>query len=68
MKNATAARSLPDLIAAMKQHVMEDMTRGDITAEELVDHLDIAWCAAERWRIEQWDPEFEHSETTAAFS
>lgn len=45
--------SMPDLIALLRKHVAEDMKPGDITAQELLDNLDIAWCAAERWRIEQ---------------
>jgi hypothetical protein len=51
---AISALSMADLIAVMRKHVAEDMLDDDVTAQELVENLDIAWCAAERWRIEQW--------------
>jgi hypothetical protein len=44
---------LPDVLAALKQHVAEDMAPGDASAHELLDELTIAWIAAERWRLEQ---------------
>ena len=50
---ALSASAAPDLIAVIRKHVAEDMRPGDITAAELLHNLDIAWCAAERWRIEQ---------------
>lgn len=62
MTNATSARSLPDVIAVLKQQVEEDMAPDDVSARELIDHLDMAWCAAERWRIEQWSPELASGE------
>ncbi len=62
MTSATSARSLPDMIAVLKQRVQEDMAPDDVSARELIDHLDMAWCAAERWRIEQWSPDFANGE------
>ena len=58
MMSAASARCLPDLIAALKRQVQEDMAPTDVSASELIDILDMAWCAAERWRIEQWSPDF----------
>jgi hypothetical protein len=50
---ATAAVTLPDLIARLRAHVRDDMRSGDDAAEDVIEALDIAWLAAERWRLEQ---------------
>ncbi|MEQ1707136.1 MAG: hypothetical protein ABL864_02255 [Terricaulis sp.] len=55
MKRALSAASMPDLITTLKQYVIDDMAPEDISAQELVEMLDLAWCTAERWRIEQFD-------------
>jgi len=64
MIRAPAAKSIPDLIAKMRGYVSEDMSPDDLTALELLEYLDITWCFAERWRIEQWDPEDDHGAQT----
>ena len=50
---ATVALTLPDVIAHLRQHVRQDMRTGDEGAEDVLDALDLAWLAAERWRLEQ---------------
>jgi hypothetical protein len=61
MTAPSATHALPDILNALKQRVCENMRPGDVTAQELVDSLTIAWVAAERWRLEQdedcWEAE-----------
>ncbi len=55
MKRAAAAASLPDVLTTLKQHVQADMDEDDVSAQEVVEYLDLAWCVAERWRLEQYE-------------
>lgn len=50
-----AAATAADLIRKIRDWVREDMKTEDISAKELLDQLDMAWLAAERWRIETFD-------------
>jgi hypothetical protein len=50
-----AAALSADMIQRFKDWVREDMEGDDVTAQELIEMLDLAWCAAERWRIERFD-------------
>lgn len=61
MNAPQSASTLPDVLTVLKRQVSEDMHRDDVSARELIDLLDITWCAAERWRIEHHHPEFNGS-------
>lgn len=54
MKGEHAAAKTADLIKKLRDWVREDMDRADLTASEVIETLDLAWCAAERWRIEHF--------------
>ena len=55
MNGEHAAAATADLIKKIQDWVREDMKADDHSGEDLIEMLDLAWCAAERWRIEQFD-------------
>lgn len=56
MRLEHAPASMPDLIAIIKDHVRENIgAKEDVTAKELIELLEMAWCAAERWRLERYE-------------
>lgn len=50
-----AAASTADLIKKVMDWVREDMNAEDVSAKEVVEQLEMAWLAAERWRIETFN-------------
>ena len=51
---AVVSATLPDVLMRLRQHVREDMAPDDEGAEDVLELLDLAWLAAERWRLEQY--------------
>lgn len=47
------ALTLPTAINALKQMAMREAQTDDVTGQEVVSLLTLAWVAATRWRIEQ---------------
>ncbi len=45
--------ALPDAISRIAQLARSEADRDDETQRELLEALDTAWLAAERWRIER---------------
>lgn len=50
-----AAASTADLIQRAMDWVRDDMKAEDVSAKEVLDQLEMAWLAAERWRIETFE-------------
>jgi hypothetical protein len=47
--------TLPEVLRTLQNQLREDIDPGDISAQELMEALDFAWLAAERYRLEQFD-------------
>lgn len=50
---ADAAAALPEAINTLKRIALEQATQDDLSGQEVVSLLNLAWVAATRWRIEQ---------------